>query len=75
MSAKADNRTSKDLHFQCRVLTQELYCKYVQSRPIHKYYRDAEYGFPVREDCALLERLTLEIAPAGGDQEYSWVVC
>ena len=25
MSAKADNRTSKDLHFQCRVLTQEVY--------------------------------------------------
>ena len=26
MSAKADNRTSKALHFQCRVLTQEVYC-------------------------------------------------
>ena len=26
MSAKADNRASKALHFQCRLLTQEVYC-------------------------------------------------
>ena len=25
MSAKADNRTSKALHFQCRVLSKEVY--------------------------------------------------
>jgi len=28
MSAKADNRTSKALHFQCRVLTQVVYCQW-----------------------------------------------
>jgi len=27
MSAKADNRTSKALHFQCRILTREVYLK------------------------------------------------
>lgn len=48
----------------------DTYCKYVQTRPIHKHYHDTEYGFPVREDSALLERLTLEIAQAG----LSWEI-
>ena len=41
------------------------YCEYSQSQPIHRLYLDTEYGFPIREDSALLERLALEIGQAG----------
>ena len=41
------------------------YCEFVQTRPIHQDYHDTEYGFPIREDSALLERLALEIGQAG----------
>ena len=41
------------------------YCQYPLTRPIHKQYHDTEYGFPIREDSALLERLALEIGQAG----------
>ena len=41
------------------------YCQYSLTRPIHKQYHDTEYGFPIREDSALLERLVLEIGQAG----------
>lgn len=41
------------------------YCQYVQTRPLHQAYHDTEYGFPIRGDSALLERLALEIGQAG----------
>ena len=41
------------------------YCQYSLTRPIHKQYHDTEFGFPIREDSALLERLALEIGQAG----------
>ena len=41
------------------------YCEFVQSHPLHRHYHDTEYGFPIRGDSALLERLALEIAQAG----------
>lgn len=41
------------------------YCEYAQTRPLHKTYHDTEYGFPIRDDHALLERLALEIGQAG----------
>ena len=41
------------------------YCDYAQTRPVHKLYHDTEYGFPIRGDVALLERLALEIGQAG----------
>lgn len=41
------------------------YCEFVQSHPIHQDYHDTEYGFPIRDDNALLERLALEIGQAG----------
>ena len=41
------------------------YCLFVQSHPIHQEYHDTEYGFPIRDDHALFERLTLEISQAG----------
>ncbi len=41
------------------------YCEFVQTRPIHQEYHDTEYGFPIRSDSALLERLALEIGQAG----------
>ena len=41
------------------------YCQYALTRPIHQAYHDAEYGFPIRGDSALLERLALEIGQAG----------
>jgi DNA-3-methyladenine glycosylase I len=44
------------------------YCEYCRSdaaHPLHKAYHDQEYGFPLREDNALFERLILEINQAG----------
>jgi DNA-3-methyladenine glycosylase I len=49
------------------------YCEYLRDHPedtLNKLYHDCEYGFPLVEDAALLERLTLEIAQAG----LSWTL-
>ena len=45
------------------------YCDVAPGHPFHGPYHDAEYGFPVRDDAALLERLALEINQAG----LSWL--
>ncbi len=45
------------------------YCAYAPSHPLHKLYHDTEYGFPVRDDRILFERLVLEINQAG----LSWL--
>lgn len=44
------------------------YCD-AASHPVHGPYHDREYGFPVRGDDALFERLVLEINQAG----LSWL--
>jgi len=44
------------------------YCQYLREHPeddLHKTYHDNEYGFPLADDAALLERLALEINQAG----------
>lgn len=45
------------------------YCKLAPGHPWHGPYHDAEYGFPLRDDCLLFERLALEINQAG----LSWL--
>lgn len=45
------------------------YCRIAPGHPFHGPYHDREYGFPVRDDAALLERLALEINQAG----LSWL--
>ena len=48
------------------------YCQYLREHPediLNKNYHDQEYGFPLTDDSALLERLVLEINQAG----LSWV--
>jgi DNA-3-methyladenine glycosylase I len=40
------------------------YCD-AAGHPLHGPYHDAEHGFPLRDDDALLERLVLEISQAG----------
>lgn len=45
------------------------YCDAAPNHPVHAPYHDREYGFPVRDDCALFERLILEINQAG----LSWL--
>jgi DNA-3-methyladenine glycosylase I len=48
------------------------YCKAVRSASIDSYnreYHDTEYGFPIRDNSALFERLILEINQAG----LSWL--
>ena len=45
------------------------YCDIAPGHPIHGPYHDTEYGFPVRDDAVLLERLALEINQAG----LSWL--
>ena len=48
------------------------YCEYVLSHPedeFNKHYHDTEYGFPLKEDNLLFERLVLEINQAG----LSWI--
>ncbi|MEP6769485.1 MAG: DNA-3-methyladenine glycosylase I, partial [Acidobacteriota bacterium] len=45
------------------------YCDVAPGHPDHGPYHDREYGFPVRDDTALFERLSLEINQAG----LSWL--
>jgi DNA-3-methyladenine glycosylase I len=45
------------------------YCRIAPGHPWHGPYHDGEYGFPLRDDAALFERLVLEINQAG----LSWL--
>ena len=45
------------------------YCEIAPGQPFHAPYHDREYGFPIRRDDRLLERLALEINQAG----LSWL--
>ena len=45
------------------------YCAAAEGHPVHGPYHDEEYGFPIRDDRALFERLILEINQAG----LSWL--
>lgn len=45
------------------------YCRVAPGHPYHGPYHETEYGFPLRDDAALLERLVLEINQAG----LSWL--
>jgi len=46
------------------------YCDIAPGHPYHGPYHDTEYGFPLRDDDALFERLCLEIFQAG----LSWLI-
>lgn len=44
------------------------YCDYVSQLPkdnVHRVYHDTQYGFPIKKDDELFERLVLEINQAG----------
>jgi len=45
------------------------YCEASKGHPFHGPYHDKEYGFPIRDDDRLFERLVLEINQAG----LSWL--
>lgn len=45
------------------------YCDLAPGHPFHGPYHDTEYGFPLRDDAGLFERLVLEINQAG----LSWL--
>ncbi len=45
------------------------YCEVAPGHPFHGPYHETEYGFPLRDDDALFERLVLEINQAG----LSWL--
>jgi DNA-3-methyladenine glycosylase I len=45
------------------------YCDHAPGHPYHGPYHDSEYGFPLRDDNLLFERLILEINQAG----LSWL--
>lgn len=45
------------------------YCDVAPGHPWHGPYHEKEYGFPIRRDAALFERLALEINQAG----LSWL--
>ena len=45
------------------------YCDFAPGHEWHGPYHDSEYGFPVRDDSVLFERLVLEINQAG----LSWL--
>jgi DNA-3-methyladenine glycosylase I len=45
------------------------YCSAAAGHPWHGPYHDTEYGFPLRDDTRLFERLVLEINQAG----LSWL--
>jgi len=46
------------------------YCEAAAGHPIHGPYHDFEYGFPLTDETALFERLSLEIFQAG----LSWLL-
>jgi DNA-3-methyladenine glycosylase I len=46
------------------------YCEFAPTHPVHQSYHDTEYGFPLRDDRELFERLILEINQAG----LSWEI-
>ena len=46
------------------------YCQFAPTHAVHASYHDTEYGFPIREDNVLFERLVLEINQAG----LSWEI-
>ncbi len=46
------------------------YCDIAPGHPIHGPYHDREYGFPLKREDALFERLALEINQAG----LSWIL-
>lgn len=46
------------------------YCDVAPGHPVHGPYHDHEYGFPLDEEGALFERLSLEIFQAG----LSWLL-
>ncbi len=46
-----------------------FYCDFARGHPFHGPYHDCEYGFPLRNDDELFERLVLEINQAG----LSWL--
>lgn len=48
-----------------KLIMAASYCEFAQTHPLHRVYHDTEYGFPVRDDSVLLERLALEIGQAG----------
>jgi DNA-3-methyladenine glycosylase I len=50
-------------------LPAKTYCDAAPGHPFHGPYHDLEYGFPVRDDAVLFERLALEINQAG----LSWL--
>ena len=50
-------------------LPPETYCHAARGDEFHGPYHDREYGFPVRDDDGLFERLILEINQAG----LSWL--
>lgn len=41
------------------------YCDFAPNHPVHAAYHDKEYGFPVKSDRVLFERIALEIMQAG----------
>jgi DNA-3-methyladenine glycosylase I len=45
------------------------YCDIAPGHPVHGPYHDTEYGFPLRDDAGLFERMILEINQAG----LSWL--
>lgn len=51
------------------VVPETSYCRAAQGHDVHGPYHDEEYGFPVRDDDVLFERLCLEINQAG----LSWL--
>jgi DNA-3-methyladenine glycosylase I len=46
------------------------YCDTAPGHPVHGPYHDLEYGFPMEDERALFERLSLEIFQAG----LSWLI-
>lgn len=46
------------------------YCDVAPGHPVHGPYHDTEYGFPLDDERALFERLSLEIFQAG----LSWLI-
>src|SRR5262245_33383950 len=56
-------------HRSATLPCMSVYCRIAPGHPFHGPYHDREYGFPVKDEAALFERLALEMNQAG----LSWL--
>lgn len=61
----ADDEIKINIMAEAKPTSYCEYVKYLDLKNIHRIYHDTQYGFPIKNDDELFERLVLEINQAG----------